>query len=322
MELLIMLVVMSFLAAPLLLIFLASLQGKQQRLAKRQEELDGDVRGLGDRLDQRTASLKRRIAHLEAKLGVSPEADVEAEATTEAAVTAAGAAATAAATPPAVAMPDRPDRDVVSPVAALAATARTPRAARKPRAGLRLPAGTDWEEVIGGDWLNKLGALVLVVGIALLLAYSVARMGPAGRVGLGMAASAALLIVGVISERREQYRIFAQGLIGGGWAGLYFTTYAMHGLEAARIIDSPVAGTALLLGVAAGMVAHSLYYRSQAITGLAYFIVFATLAISPLSRFALIASVPAAASLLFVAQRFGWERMAIGGLLLSYGSFL
>jgi uncharacterized membrane protein len=328
-----------FLISPLILLLLAvSLQGRQKRLEAR-------FRELADQLDDRTLALKRRLGDLEARLGVSPAPAgmAEDEAPAEPAAPAkpvaapppvppveptATPAALDAAAPPTAARPSGavPD-DVVPPAAAPADRAVPPvatrtAAARKPRPGLRPAAGTDWEEVIGGDWLNKLGALVLVVGIALLLAYSVARMGPAGRVALGLAVSIGMLVTGVITERREQYRVFAQGLLGGGWAGLYFTTYAMHGLEAARIIDSPVIGTALLLAVAAGMVAHSLHYRSQAITGLAYFIVFVTLAISPLSRFALIASVPAAVSLLFVAQRFGWERMAIGGLLLSYGSFL
>jgi uncharacterized membrane protein len=182
--------------------------------------------------------------------------------------------------------------------------------------------GADWEAVIGGNWLNKLGALVLVVSIALLLAYSVSHLGPVGRVALGVAVSVAMLGTGVALQRRERYRIFAEGMLGGGWAGLYFTTYAMHGLEVARVIDSPVLGTLLLFAVAVGMVGHSLHYRSQTITGLAYFIAFATLAISPLSGFALVAGIPVVASLLYVAHRFAWERMAVAGLVLSYGSFL
>ena len=31
-------------------------------------------------------------------------------------------------------------------------------------------------------------------------------------------------------------------VLGGGWATLYFTTYAMYGLEAARVIHDPLAG--------------------------------------------------------------------------------
>ena len=180
----------------------------------------------------------------------------------------------------------------------------------------------DWETIIGGNWMNKLGAVVLVVGLALLLGYSWARLDPPGRVGLSLAISLGMLIAGVVLERREQYAIFARGLIGGGWAGLYFTTFAMHGLEAARIIESPLVGSVLLLTVAAGMVAHSLYYRSETVTGLAFFITFATLAISPASRFALFASVPVAVALLYITHRLEWTRTAVAGIVFTYATFL
>ena len=39
-----------------------------------------------------------------------------------------------------------------------------------------------------------------------------------------------MLVAGVVVERREGYRIFARGLLGGGWAALYFTVYAMHAI--------------------------------------------------------------------------------------------
>lgn len=180
----------------------------------------------------------------------------------------------------------------------------------------------EWEAVIGGNWLNKLGVFVLVVGIALFLGYSFTQLGPAGRVGLGLAASATLLFTGVVFERRAGYAIFGRGLIGGGWAGVYFTTYAMHGLEAARVITSPVAATAALAAVAAGMIGHSLKYRSQVVTGLAYFVGFATLAITPATTFSLVATVPLAMSLLVVAQRFSWTPMAVVGLVSTYGAFV
>ena len=106
--------------------------------------------------------------------------------------------------------------------------------------------------VVGGSWLNKLGVSVLVVGVALLLGYSFARLGPLGRVSLGLAISLSMLLSGVWVERRERYVVFARGLIGGGWAALYFTAYAMHGLETTRIVQNPVLGTAILFVVAAG----------------------------------------------------------------------
>jgi len=114
--------------------------------------------------------------------------------------------------------------------------------------------GREWEAVVGGNWLNKAGVLLLVKGVALLLGYEFSRVGPFGRVAIGLGVSLTLLIAGLLIERKPVYSVFARGLIGGGWAALYFTTYAMHGIPAAKVIDNPYAATLLLLAVALGMI--------------------------------------------------------------------
>jgi uncharacterized membrane protein len=180
--------------------------------------------------------------------------------------------------------------------------------------------GQEWEAVVGGSWLNKLGVLVLVIGIALLLGYEFTHVGPAGRVATGFALSLTMLIGGAFIERKRAYAIFARGLIGGGWAALYFTTYAMHALPAAKVIDDPYLATALLLAVACGMISHSLRYKSQTVSGLAYFIAFATLALSESTPFSVLALLPLAASLLYLAHRFAWNQMAVFGLFATYAT--
>ena len=180
--------------------------------------------------------------------------------------------------------------------------------------------GQEWEAVVGGSWLNKLGVLVLVIGIALLLGYEFTRVGPAGRVASGIAVSLTMLLGGVFIERKRGYAIFARGLIGGGWAALYFTTYAMHAVPAARIIGNAYLGTGLLLAVACAMILHSLRYQSQTVSGLAYFIAFATLALSESTSFSVLALLPLAASLLYLAYRFEWHQMAVFGLFATYAT--
>jgi hypothetical protein len=171
---------------------------------------------------------------------------------------------------------------------------------------------------LGGNWLNKIGMLVLVIGIALLLGYSFTHMGPAGIVAISLAGSVAMLVAGVVFEPRERYRIFARGLIGGGWAALYVTVYSMHAVAAAKVIDNPYLGEILLIAVAWGMIVHSLKYRSETVTGLVYSIAFATLVITQITSLSLVALVPLEASLLYIAYRFQWSRMALGGLIATY----
>ena len=177
---------------------------------------------------------------------------------------------------------------------------------------------TDWETILGGNWLNKLGVFIFVIGLALALGYSFTRFGPEGRVAMSLCASVAMLIAGVVFEPRERYATFARGLLGGGWAGLYTTVYAMQAIPAALVMHNALAGALLLLAVAAGMIAHSLRYRSQTVTGLAYFIAFATLAITQITWLSALALMPLAASLLFVAHRLRWRQIALFGLLATW----
>jgi uncharacterized membrane protein len=191
-----------------------------------------------------------------------------------------------------------------------------------PRPAPRRPSRTaqEWEAMVGENWLNKAGALVVVIGIALFLAYSVTQFGPVGRVAMALAVSVAMIAGGVVLERRQKYTMFARGLLGGGWAALYFTAYAMYALDAARVINDPLTGAIVLVLVAVGMIAHSLRYRSQVVTGLAYFAGFASLAITPVAAFSVIAVLPLAASLLYIAYRFEWFDIALFGLLATYGT--
>jgi uncharacterized membrane protein len=178
----------------------------------------------------------------------------------------------------------------------------------------------EWEALVGGNWLNKLGILVLVIALALFLGYEYPRLGPAGVSAIALALSLTMLVSGVVTEKRAHYMIFARGLIAGGWAGLYFTTYAMQALDAAKVIHNPVLGALLLLVVATGMVLHSLRYREQTLTGLAYFMAFVTLAITQVTALSVIALVPLAGSLLFIAYRFEWPGMALFALAATYAT--
>ena len=61
----------------------------------------------------------------------------------------------------------------------------------------------DWEAIIGGNWVNKIGVFVTVIGLAYLLNYAYTQMGAFGRVAVSLGLSLSLLVAGVIFERRE-----------------------------------------------------------------------------------------------------------------------
>ena len=203
-----------------------------------------------------------------------------------------------------------PPPPVTTPVAVLAPTpGPTPRSA---------PETPDLESIIGSNWLSKLGVLILLIGLALFLGFSLTTLGPTGRIALGLATSIALLGAGIAAERKSDYRVLGAALLGGGWAGLYFTLYAAHALPAARVVDSPLLGLLLLLGASAAMVTHSLRYDAPTITGLAYAAAFLAIAISPPNAFARLSSVPLLATLLAVAWRKNWQPLAAAGAVYAY----
>lgn len=178
--------------------------------------------------------------------------------------------------------------------------------------------GEEWEVIIGGSLLNKLGALILVIGVALLLRFSLDALGPAGKLAIGAGAGLALLAGGNWIEKRERYKGFAIGFLAAGWAMLYFTAYAAHGIPAARVIQSPALGLAVLLATAAAMIGATLRYRSQWITGLGFISAFAALQLDPASGFALIASAVLAAMLLWLSWRNEWQILPMAGVLMVY----
>jgi len=184
------------------------------------------------------------------------------------------------------------------------------------------------EERLGANWLNKLGIAILVIGLAFFLALKLETWGPAGKVITGYAVSLALLAGGVWLEQKAIYRVFARGGIGGGWALAFFTTFALHHIAAARVLDSLAADLVLMLIVASGMVAHSLRYRSQTVTGLAFMLGFATLLTSHLEGadgtvvFSLTASVVLAVALVVVTTVYHWAWLELAGMIAVYGSHL
>src|SRR5580658_10608754 len=155
-----------------------------------------------------------------------------------------------------------------------------PKAAPRATAQQRMKSVFALEETLGTNWLNKLGIIILVLGVALFGIYELGQLGPVGKVGLSYAVSLALLGGGIFLEKRERYRVLGHTLIGGGWALLFFTTYALNHVAAMRVLSSENTDLILMLGVALAMVVHTLAYRSQLVTGLAFLLAYSTVALS------------------------------------------
>ncbi|WP_109485939.1 DUF2339 domain-containing protein [Occallatibacter savannae] len=180
------------------------------------------------------------------------------------------------------------------------------------------------EQTLGANWLGKIGVASLVIGIASFLAWKLQTWGPGGKVFCGFAVSLLLLGGGIWLERKPTYRLFARAGIGGGWALAYFTTFAAYHLQAARVLSSLPVDLVLMLLVAAGMVGHSLLYRSQTVTSLAFLLGFGTLLTSHIENptetvvFSLAASAILAIALVVVTTIRHWAQLELCGLIAVY----
>jgi hypothetical protein len=221
---------------------------------------------------------------------------------------------------PALALEPEPESEVEpTPPPPLPPQAPTP-SRETLRDRVRRYVGDDeWEALVGGSLLNKLGALILVVGIILFLGFSFTRMEPAGRVAISLGTGGVLLLAGVVVERKQLYRVFAWGLMGAGWATLYATSYAMYALDAARVIENPILGAGIQAAVAVAMIGHSLRYRQQSVTAIAAASAFAALALAPSRPFASGGLLPLSGALLFLAHRLRWHAVGLFSLIASYG---
>jgi len=114
-----------------------------------------------------------------------------------------------------------------------------------------------------GNPLNKLGALSLIFGAAVVFKYAVdnAWIGPTGRVGLGFLVGAAFIAGGEVYARRGWHR-FASGLVAGGDGLLFVAIYFGH--QQYGVIP-PLLAFLLYVVVTAAVAAQSLRYDAQAL---------------------------------------------------------
>ncbi|MGD0939456.1 MAG: DUF2339 domain-containing protein [Terracidiphilus sp.] len=184
----------------------------------------------------------------------------------------------------------------------------------------RLRSTLPFEELLGMNLFAKIGIILLVLGFALLGRVALISMGPGPRVAMIYAAAAAMLGGGIWLEARERYRLIGRTGIGGGWALLFFTTYAMYHVPAMTVMSSNTLNCILMLVVAIAMVAHTLRYKSQLVTGLAFLLAFCTVALSQDSVYALTAGIILAAGIVAIAIRMGWYELEVFGILASYAN--
>ena len=157
-----------------------------------------------------------------------------------------------------------------------------------------------------GRVLNVAGVCFLVVGAALLVLYSWRFMGTFIKVAIGLLAAASMVIGGEKLSKRQENKWYGQGLIGGGYSLAYFVVYGMQNITELKCIDSAWMDSLLLLGVAAGCMNRAVKKRSETIATMSTILAFATLSLSQLTAFSVVACGVLMVGLASVIIRMRW----------------
>jgi uncharacterized membrane protein len=236
------------------------------------------------RLEQTVAQLQRQLGETPAAVTSPVQVSVTAPAPDTAAAVAvvttaviveapaAPAAVPAAATEPPAPTP-APTAPPLTPAAATLPPSAAPPAA-PPRSRLdALPTmataktGFDWEHLIAGRWLNRVGLAAVAIGVAYFLKYAIDNdwIGPRGQVALGLLLGVALLAVAPRFVNKGLV-YFAEGLTGLGAVILYLSLWAAGSYYG---FLSPAMTFVAMAFVTAAMLTIALGRNSQRIAALA-----------------------------------------------------
>ncbi len=132
----------------------------------------------------------------------------------------------------------------------------------------------EWEALIGGKLLNRVGSVALIFALAFFLKYAFdnAWITETTRLGIGVAVGA-ICLVGAARSAAKGYQIFSQGLVGAGIAILYLSVYASFNFYA--LVSQPVA-FALMSVVTALAFQQAFRYNAFSVSALALLGGFAT----------------------------------------------
>ncbi len=121
----------------------------------------------------------------------------------------------------------------------------------------------DWETIIGGRWLNRIGIVAVIIGVTFFLKYAFDNnwIGPSGRVAIGLILGASMLPWSQWLLRRG-YAYFSEGIAGLGAAVMYLSIWAGCQYYTLFTRDTGFYG---MIVVTAGMAAVALGRNAQRI---------------------------------------------------------
>jgi len=127
---------------------------------------------------------------------------------------------------------------------------------------------SEWESLIGGKWLNWIGALALIISVGFFLKYAIDKnwISESVRVFIGAGIGSGLLVLGGYFYKRK-FDVFAQGIIGAGISILYLSVYASFNYY--HLVSQAVAFFMMSIATVVGFIV-AIRYNSQTISILSW----------------------------------------------------
>lgn len=189
----------------------------------------------------------------------------------------------------------------------------------------REPQGIELE--FGRVWFVRIGIGLLLTGFVFLSTYAyqnyIINWSAGSRVAVLYVAALLITGTGVILERwKESLRNYGRVVAAGGWAAIYYTTYAAHHLERLRVIESPVAAAILLSLVALAFFAYAASKKSSALAVGSLLLAFYATAINPMGWLGCFSGLLLGIIGMVFFLRYRWMQTGITSLLGVYLSYL
>ncbi|MDB6016178.1 MAG: Membrane protein-like protein [Pedosphaera sp.] len=186
--------------------------------------------------------------------------------------------------------------------------------------------GSSFEMRLGTFWLVRIGIVMLLTGLVFFGTYAyqnfIPRLGPVGKVSLLYLASGLLLGTGAwLQRKQESMKNYAQVLVAGGLAAVYFTTYAAHHIANLEVIRDPVIDGALLLGWAGFIIWLADRTKSEVLALFAVLLAYYTSVITHAGLFTLYSNLVLTAAAVFFLVRNRWATLSFASLVATYASY-
>lgn len=180
---------------------------------------------------------------------------------------------------------------------------------------------------IGRVWFVRIGIGLLLTGFVFLSTYAyqnyIITWSAGSRVTLLYLAAVVLTVTGFFLERwKESLCNYGRVVAAGGWAAIYYTTYAIHHVERLRIIDNPALAAILLSLVALAFFAYAASKKSSVLTVGSLMLAFYATAINPMGWLGCFSGLLLSTIGMVFFLRFRWTQTGVTSLAGAYLSYL